>query len=630
MSKSQQKRRRLALPESLESRIALSADGVLWGNDARLTISFAPDGTSVEGQTSELFATFDAVVSRNEWQSAILKGFQNWAIHTNSDIGLVSDNGADFGIAGATHQDPRFGDVRVGAVPLDDALYAVSISFDEVVDGTWAGELLFNSNANIDSLVDILAISAHEAGNIFGLEDSTDPQSPLYDAAIPTAADPTPADIANLQSMHGPRLGDIFDVEEVETGDLGFIEFKAFEDAGDRLAPSVAFGEISGAGDTDVFEHEFDDDDNQTPGEVSVQIVTDGISQLAPSLAVRDQHGNLLTTSSVTAAAGENISYSFTPSGNVSTLVLEVGSAETGVHSVGSYSLVLSYGDALNAVSGDSLQRLVNYPQRMVELDDLEDYFEDGEQLFVNDDGGTNNGAGHETVLETVPGFVEGSRYQVVASINLQSVEVGQFSGALQVYDSAGNAIDSTIIIHNDDQMTVQFPIEAAAQSYVVEIMADAESPDMTGTYELVARFGTEPVVRDSFVHGYLSPLRSSRTHQLTVDRSQLFHFIFSADSNSATNDSILTMTVRNAAGESVLELSSRVGDARSATTLLSAGRYSVTIETTYQSAHSTPVSYNLSGAVVDDPLGPRLNDTTEDHFDFDTKRLILATFFPF
>ena len=205
-----------------------------------------------------------------------------------------------------------------------------------------------------------------------------------------------------------------------------------------------------------------------------------------------------------------------------------------------------------------------------------------------------------------------------------------QFSGALQVYDSAGNAIDSTIIIHNDDQMTVQFPIEAAAQSYVVEIMADAESPDMTGTYELVARFGTEPVIRDSFVHGYLSPLRSSRTHQLTVDRSQLFHFIFSADSNSATNDSILTMTVRNAAGESVLELSSRVGDARSATTLLSAGRYSVTIETTYQSAHSTPVSYNLSGAVVDDPLGPRLNDTTEDHFDFDTKRLILATFFPF
>ena len=63
--------------EALEPRLLLDADGVIWGADARLTLSFAPDGTQVVSDSSALFAQMDALAPRNQWQSAILRGFSN-------------------------------------------------------------------------------------------------------------------------------------------------------------------------------------------------------------------------------------------------------------------------------------------------------------------------------------------------------------------------------------------------------------------------------------------------------------------------------------------------------------------------------------------------------------------------
>jgi hypothetical protein len=46
--------------ERLEERAVPATFGVPWADPSRLTLSFAPDGTSVAGQPSALFKTLDA------------------------------------------------------------------------------------------------------------------------------------------------------------------------------------------------------------------------------------------------------------------------------------------------------------------------------------------------------------------------------------------------------------------------------------------------------------------------------------------------------------------------------------------------------------------------------------------
>ena len=47
--------------EALESRMVLySASGNVWPHPELVTISFVPDGTSLNGYSSNLFATFNA------------------------------------------------------------------------------------------------------------------------------------------------------------------------------------------------------------------------------------------------------------------------------------------------------------------------------------------------------------------------------------------------------------------------------------------------------------------------------------------------------------------------------------------------------------------------------------------
>ncbi len=587
----------------------------------------------------------------------MLKGFQNWAAHTNSDIGLVSDNGAEFGVPGSTHSDFRFGDIRVGAVPLDEALFAVNIAFDEVLDGTWAGELLFNSNAEIDSVADILAIAAHEAGNIFGLEDSSDPLSPLYDLAIPTVTEPTTTDVADLQAIHGAPIGDVFDIGEFDVGDLGFIELRTFESAAGvaGAVPSIAFGKISSATELDVFEHQFENGDAQP---VTVQVITTGISQLAPSLTVKDQNGNLLHAETLDSSAGDDITLSLNPPAEVSSLVVEVGTSATDTNAVGGYSLVVQY-DLLNDPdSFKSVDRLVHYPQRMIEIHDLREYFEDGEQLLANDDFGADDTPGAELILESAPGFVEGTRYQIIASIessgdvdrylvsspealpggfemalvSIQATETNRLNGQVSVFDSGGVRLAAEVLVHNDEQMIVQFPLMGAEETFVIEVAADSEAPNSVGTYEMVAQFGTAPINRDTFLDGQLIGFRRARTHQLRVDRPQLFQFIFATSGESATNDSLIEFSIKDRNGVQVLQLATRVGDTRSNTVLLASGEYTLTVRVASRGLQWSPVDYQLSGAAVDDPLGPGINDPTEDQYEFDSDRkaFFFAVFFPF
>src|SRR5262245_46061139 len=95
----------------LECRDVPASFGVPWSDPTHLTLSFAPDGTSAAGVTSDLVAALDTQMPRAEWQGAILRAAQTWAEVAHLNIGVVTDSGDEFGTPGATQGDPRFGDI---------------------------------------------------------------------------------------------------------------------------------------------------------------------------------------------------------------------------------------------------------------------------------------------------------------------------------------------------------------------------------------------------------------------------------------------------------------------------------------------------------------------------------------
>src|SRR4051812_30113050 len=189
--------------EQLEARTMFDGNGLLLSNDAYLTLSFASDGTNVAGQPSALTAKFNAIAPQAVWEDAILRAFQTWAVRTNADVGIVADGGQQFGTPGPTQGDVRFGDIRIAAIGTDPQIGAESTPLDRVVGGTWKADVVFNTDFNFQSVNDIYEIALHEAGHVFGLEHSTDPNSPMHGGTIPTASQPTAQDTANLQSLYG-------------------------------------------------------------------------------------------------------------------------------------------------------------------------------------------------------------------------------------------------------------------------------------------------------------------------------------------------------------------------------------------------------------------------------------------
>src|SRR5262249_47976405 len=61
------------------------------------------------------------------------------------------------------------------------------------------------------SKYDLYSAALREAGHVFGLADSTDPASPMYASYNGIDTGLTPADIAALQALYGPRSADAYE-----------------------------------------------------------------------------------------------------------------------------------------------------------------------------------------------------------------------------------------------------------------------------------------------------------------------------------------------------------------------------------------------------------------------------------
>jgi len=644
-------RRRRLLLELLEDRLPLDGDdGVLVGSDAYLTLSFAPDNTDIAGHANTLFSKFDEVANTSVWQEAIRRAFQAWAVHTNADVGLVTDGGQPFGTSGSPRRDSRFGDVRIGAAPLSPDIYAMSVPVSTELTGTWVGDIIFNSDALFEDVDDIFHVALHESGNVFGLSDNTDPLSPLFSPGIPQASSPTPGDIADLQERFGQRADDTNETEDDDDGatrndtlatatELKLVEL---DDLSEGSAPSIVYGDIANTSDADFFQIRVPSD---YVGPATFTVRTEGISLLTPFVTIYDSDSQLLIQGNSTSTTGDTLVVGVDDVGSSTEFYIEIGTNRRDEFGTGGYSLVATF-DADLQVEQAAIDNVADGRFRFLEQEQIADFFEDDDfdddPLFGND-AHRNDDPASATALETSPGFVEFTRYEAIASIadgtdvdfyqvqspdvpdgdpnvmavSVRSIDIGGLVPAVTVLDNQGNAVPFVTLVNGGGDLLIQSTDMADESQYLIRIeAADGDGIFAAGNYELDVVFGNQATELESFATGSLTAGEPYQTQAFFVATTQLFHLALDVGPvPPGTPETAVVAIIVDGEHQEVHRVAAAPGETRSAkSVLLGPGTYGVQIVAVTQ--HGSPIpdlTYTFLGLAVSDPLAIDPLDTTED-----------------
>lgn len=629
--------------ESLEPRSLLDSAGLVWNQRPYLTASFAPDGTDVNGQASELSATLASLGDETAWQATILRAFQAWAIETNADVGIVADSGDPFGSPGATRRDARFGDVRIAAVPLPLDVLAVSVPNETIAAGTWVGDVLFNSAAAWSSMDDLYSVALHEAGHVFTLDHSDDPASPMFVHAISANLTPIAADIAALQERYGTRTADANETARAAEGisdndtlahatDLKLTKMPGYHEG---AGPSLAYGDITTDSDVDYF---FMPAVSDYAGQVTFTLRSDAISLLAPRLEVFNEDGVLLAETESDYPFGDFLSLTIDRLGDDGGYFIAASGAVDGPLGRGGYSIVATW-DAMLQATAEQIDAVASGAYRFLTQEQLQDMFEKPPGSYLNDDGHADDEYDASVELDTSPGFAEHTQYEVVGSISgggdrdyyklkspatltagealyvsLHSLDAGQLWPRIQVFDEDEQLVASTTLVDGGGDVVVQIGGVATNQEYFVAVdSADLYGLFAVGNYRLEATFSAASALPQSFADGTLTSDASTAAHTLYVGQTQLFHFILSASTTATTAPTSVWAVVQDADGNVVHSLAAPVGATRSgASVVLSPGEYTVALAgLAIDGSPIDSIDYALSGLALSEPVGPDPQDPT-------------------
>ncbi len=624
--------------EFLEDRRLLTAYGNAWPDARSLSVSFPSDLTPIGAETNQLRSTLDAVAARAEWQTTALRAIQQWAEVANVNIGLVADRGDAFGTVGLSGNDPRFGEIRIGAFPQSGVL--ASAIPNQPLAGTWSGDILLNSQvdwmlagpgqkkATQAGAVDLFTVLMHESGNSLGLKDRTERGYVMSGNYNGARTGLTAGDIADIRQLYGARQ-DIYEpVSNDTTQSASVISMNASALAAERI---VTRGSLNSASDVDYYSF------TVAPGKTSATITlwASGISLLEGGIKVRKASGRLVGYSQSQSVFQNNARVTLTGLRPGATYSIQVDSVQNTAFSVGDYELDIDYRNASRMAPSKAKNHDTGIYSGKQKLEDADTVSVD--QLFSNGlvdlESGSNDSLSSATVLSTVPGFAAASRYEAIGSVstladrdlytftapsvalkglNIDLTALGSNPGNFDVVvmNAQGDRVASRVIRSAAGQQSVQVVNPVAGASYVVGIKGQSNAAIPTGNYVLTVDFATVTADMKSLFSGTLMPGVKDYS-LLTSTKSQLFRFDLSTLSSTTQQASLVTLVdVRT---QSVVRTVSAIGGTNStAFVWLPEGDYVVIATTMVQGATGlAPVSFKVTAGVVSDDEGPSISGGT-------------------
>jgi hypothetical protein len=594
---------RKLLLELLEDRTAPATFGNPWPDAGRLSLGFVPDGTDVAGQQSQLFGLLNAVAPTQTWEGVILRAFQTWAATTNINLTLMADNGAPLGTPGPVQHDARFGDIRIAAVPMSSDVVAFALPFDFAA-GRWAGTVEFNSNYTFTlggaSGYDLFSVALHESGHALSLASSSDPDSVMYDSFSGVRTGLSPADVAAIQSLYGVRPQDSTNSGVSSATALNL------SNNGNGLNPVVVDSALVSASDVDFYS--FKPGNNQTGLTILVQ--TSGISLLAPSLTVYSSSLSVLATSEALDPIHGDLTVHLSNLTVGAVYYVAVTGATGDVFSMGTYRMQI-VPDGVTPASGtpattpvlpadghtnDTVGTATDLRNRMFQMGTAYTY---ALQTSLSDPSDV------DYYHIRSPQGANGT--SVVMTALVWGTDFDGLNPVLSVYDSQGRLLAANVLVSENESYVVQVTNALPNTDYYVLVSADeSEGANSTGNYFLGVEFSGAAVALQKLTGGTLAQAGTQTLGTLEVNESQVFHWELSVSGSQAPPGTGLMMTVYDQYGNAVSSLTVMSGETKSLTTFLGPGNYTVQITSiTPIGGVFTPLSYDLFGLGLSDPVGP-------------------------
>ncbi|MBX7166423.1 MAG: matrixin family metalloprotease [Pirellulales bacterium] len=586
--------------EQLESRRVLAAFSVQWPEPTELTISFAPDGTLAGDRTSQLFNVLDQYLPRAVWQETIVRAFQTWVIEANTNLAVTSDGGQPFGTLGFKQGDPRFGDIRIGAVPMAADVIAVANPYDPFVANTWVGDVFLNTNfvlgtSGQDAADELFEIMLHEAGHVLGVGHSDDPNSPMYEHFQSHSSQTlTLADVAALRAILDARKADAQDRARANDSlatatDLEFAaEASSFEAA---LA-----GDITRPDDLDVYRLVAPVD--HQPIEIEIQAA--GVSSLVPRVTVFDSHGQVVETQAARGPLDNDVRLRLDSVAAGEEFYVLVAGARDDVYGIGAYHLAVvaarpgappDAGEPIPASSSPTPVLLATTPWYVEHT-----YYEEHDTIDRF----------HPAVSYQVRSADFGPDLNNVFTV-VVTAEHHEAPLTIAIFDDAGRPVPYTWVSQEPHRWELRVEHARSNADYVVEVSA----PGQHGSIEVEVEvdFAQDATHFETFVNHTLERGDQETLRTLVVNQSQLFHLVLGASDWSLPGEVGVRMTIINDQGRAVFEQSVPDGAVRSFDVLLDPGVYTVRFTRANPDGQG-PVWIVLSGGTQSSPLGPQLRDT--------------------
>jgi hypothetical protein len=621
----------------------LSTASLLWSDETQLSVSFAPDGTSISGRPSSLFETLDAAFDRRTWQETILRAFQTWSNHTNIDFGLVSDAGQPFGVSGPRSDDSRFGDVRIGAAPLASDVAAISVSDKGALSGTWVGDVIFNSKTQFTDPGDLYSVALHEIGHVLGLQHNDRPGSVMGQHGSFATRQLDSLDIAAVDELHGQRRPDDFELAGSNDSPNLATEIRPVE-RGPRLGttPILVYAQLSTTDDLDYFRlsGKLDLPGAETyRGPLTIRLQASQVSLVSLQLTVSDNSGLELVRTESSVPGGSSLIARIEHLDPDVDYVIGVQASGGTAFRIGGYTLVVTYDDLLQ-VEPQAIDRMIVSRERDLTADEISRWFED-DKSFLNQDFGSDDSWNKATPLGRKPEFDFESHFEATGSISTQfdrdyyrfdapndisgdsyvnvfvrSLDEGRLVPHVDVRGRHGQPIEVTILSSGGGEVILQAPVDRNERYHVMVAASERHPLFSMGNYRVNLSFSEQPIQPTPFVANAIDSRATAKAISFHVARTQLFHFVLHASGQSDSSQALL-VRILDEAKNVVHQFSTFLGETRSSGgVLLAAGSYLVLFsreDLADTVSVQQAVSFELLGDSISDPFAIEPEDPTED-----------------